>query len=57
MAFKKQIWELFKMNRNEFNNFDIKCEKVLFQIFAMGKKEGKKQMRKSIEIMLKKETK
>lgn len=45
------------MNRNEFNQFDRNCEKVLMQIFEEGKKAGKKEMRKQIEIRLKTLTK
>lgn len=57
MDFDKQIFKLFKMNRNEFNCFDRKCEKVLMDVFELGKKAGKKEMRKQIEITLKRLTK
>jgi hypothetical protein len=57
MIFEKQIFQLFKMNRSEFNRFDRNCERVLMHVFEMGKKEGKKEMKKSLEIVLKNEIK
>lgn len=48
MNFEKYIWYLFRLNRDDFNRFDRKTEKVLREIFNQGKKFGEKETKKSI---------
>lgn len=42
------------MNRDDFNRFDRKCEKVLIEVFKNGERVGKKDVHKSIRIALNK---
>ena len=51
MNFEKPIWQFFKINRNEFNSFDRKAEKILRDVYEQGKKDGKKEQAKLIVIM------
>lgn len=53
MNFDKQIWYLFKLNRNDFNRTERKIKKVLNDIFEQGKKAGKKEERKLIKTIIK----
>jgi hypothetical protein len=53
MEFKKEIWYLFKLNRDEFNRFDRKALKVLMDVFQKGKKAGQKEEQKMMKIILK----
>lgn len=53
MNFGKQIWKLFKLNKNDFNKYDKQIEKVLFEVYEQGKKDGKKEQIKLIQIYLK----
>ncbi|MFA5152082.1 MAG: hypothetical protein WC554_05960 [Clostridia bacterium] len=48
--FKKQIWELFKLNRNDFNKADLKIERILREVYERGKKDGKKENLKLMQI-------
>ncbi len=50
MNFKKQIWTLFKLNRNDFNIADRKIEQILMDVFEQGKKAGRKETLKSMQI-------
>ncbi|MDD5648800.1 MAG: hypothetical protein PHF86_00015 [Candidatus Nanoarchaeia archaeon] len=53
MNFEKQIWKLFKLNKNDFNKYDKQIEKILFEVYEQGKKDGKKEQIKLIQIYLK----
>lgn len=50
--FKKQIWKLFKLNRNDFNKADRQIEKILLEVYEKGKKEGRKEENTKIKIIL-----
>jgi hypothetical protein len=51
--FNKQIWKLFKMNRDDFNKADKQIEKILLEVYNKGKKDGKKEQIKSTQLYLK----
>lgn len=53
MNFEKAIWKFFKINRNEFNSFDRKAEKILRDVYEQGKKAGQKEEQKMMKIILK----
>ena len=53
MNFEKEIWKLFKLNRDDFNKADIQIEKILMDVYEKGKKSGKKEQIKSTQIFLK----
>lgn len=44
----KQIWKLFKLNRSEINRAEKNIESILFDVYNLGKKDGKKEQRKNI---------
>lgn len=50
--FKKQIWKLFKLNRNDFNKANRQIEKILLEVYEKGKKEGRKEENTKIKIIL-----
>ena len=53
MNYEKQIWELFKLNRDDLNKADKKIEKILIGVFNEGKKVGKKETIARIQNHLK----
>lgn len=53
MNFKKIIWKLFKINRNDFNNFDSEVEALLIEVYKQGKLDGQREERKFIQSLLK----
>jgi len=52
--FDKEIWKLFKVNRDDFNRCSVKIEKVLSSVFEQGRKQGKSEQRKEIISDIKK---
>jgi hypothetical protein len=52
MNFEKQIWKLFKMNRDNFNKADIQIGKILIEVYAEGKKQGANEERKRLKGLL-----
>ena len=53
MNYEKPIWELFKMNRDDFNKADKKIEKILRGVFEQGRKSGKKETIQSLKVYTK----
>jgi len=53
MKADKEIWQLFKLNRNDFNKFDEKAEKILYSIYEKGRKQGRNEEAKRIISLIK----
>ncbi len=51
MDFTKEIWYLFKLNRNEYNTAERKIDKLLIEVYNKGIKAGRKeQANKTIQF-------
>lgn len=54
MNFEKTIWKLFKINRGEFNRFDMQVEKILQDVYNKGLAAGRKEERKMLRGIIEK---
>ena len=50
---EKQIWKLFKLNRDEVNKAERQIEAILLNVYGVGKKDGAKEENNRIKIAIK----
>jgi len=53
MDLSKEINSLFSLNRNDLNSAHRKIEKILLEVYAKGKKAGRKEEIDSVIIFMK----
>ena len=53
MNYGKTIWQLFKLDRSDYNRADRKITKLLEAVYQKGKREGAKEHKMKVLKVLK----